>query len=573
VEFERDWNLPSEQPEGDQNFGKLNVSLNKEDIGNLTYELNTFFIGGDYKGIKNGISTQVEAADFNVFFDGSMLNTEQESQGTRFYRNRARLSRDFKVLEAGFRQEMENNRFEVADSLLATSYSFFQWEAFIKTPDTSKVPVSITYKNRRDNLPSLNELKQAFAAQDLELFIRPLNKASHRLSVSGTFRSLMVKDTLLTEEEPENSLVGRIEHFLRLFKGAVTFNTYYEVGSGLDRKQEYYYLKVPDGEGIYTWVDYNGDGVEQLNEFEIAPFPDQANYIRVFVQSDQFVKNYYNKFTESVNINPAAVWKTKGGIREFLAKFSNQLVYRTENKSTTDDPAIAYNPFNGINTIDDTTLISRSSSFRNTIYFDRINPKFSMDFSIQRNANKTLLINGFETRRLSSNTFNLRWNFFEDWTFKALLADGRSQRGSDFFSANNFSLKTYDLEPRFIWQAGANIRLELFYHFTQKTNELSEESEQMMNHSGGIEFNFRILNKGNLLIKGNYLNIRYAGDTNTPLAFEMLEGFLPGDNATWSVSYQQSLSKFLQLNLVYDGRRSEGAKTVHVGSVQVRAHF
>jgi hypothetical protein len=358
-----------------------------------------------------------------------------------------------------------------------------------------------------------------------------------------------------------------------MFKGAITFNTFYELGSGLDKKQEFYYLQVPAGEGIYTWIDYNGDGVEQLNEFEIAPFKDQANYIRVFVQSNEFVRGYYNKFTESINIQPAAVWKGKDGIRKFLARFSDQLVYRTETKSRSQDPGLAYNPFAGLTRSDDTSLVSISTSFRNTLYFDRMNPKFSADLNFLSNNNKTLLVNGFEYRKITSNGLNFRWNFIKALTLNFAFSAGISERRSEFFSSNNYYLNVLEITPGITWQPSTSFRLELVYKYSSKKNTFGESGEEVAMHDGGLEGNYRIVNKGNLIARANLIRISYNGETNTPLAFEMLDGFQPGNNATWSVSYQQSLSRFLQLNLVYDGRKSEGSNTVHVGSIQVRAHF
>jgi hypothetical protein len=60
---------------------------------------------------------------------------------------------------------------------------------------------------------------------------------------------------------------------------------------------------------------------------------------------------------------------------------------------------------------------------------------------------------------------------------------------------------------------------------------------------------------------------------NSALGNEMLSGLKPGDNYTWNVGFQRRLSDHLQIDLTYNGRKSEGTPAVHVGGAQVRAFF
>ena len=69
-------------------------------------------------------------------------------------------------------------------------------------------------------------------------------------------------------------------------------------------------------------------------------------------------------------------------------------------------------------------------------------------------------------------------------------------------------------------------------------------------------------------------DIRYTGEANTPVAFAMLEGLQDGRNLLWNITLDRQLSKSMQLNFPYEGRRTGGAnRIIHVGRAQVRAVF
>jgi hypothetical protein len=60
---------------------------------------------------------------------------------------------------------------------------------------------------------------------------------------------------------------------------------------------------------------------------------------------------------------------------------------------------------------------------------------------------------------------------------------------------------------------------------------------------------------------------------NTPVAYQMLEGLQPNTNYTWNISFQKKITTYLDLNFNYLGRKSESSKTIHTGSLQLRASF
>jgi hypothetical protein len=104
-------------------------------------------------------------------------------------------------------------------------------------------------------------------------------------------------------------------------------------------------------------------------------------------------------------------------------------------------------------------------------------------------------------------------------------------------------------------------------------NTAVDGEERALSHTAGTELKYNVAEKGSFQGRFNFILINFSGQQNTPVAFEMQEGLKSGNNFTWGINYQRTLSNNMQLNINYDGRKSPEAKTVHVGGVQVRLFF
>ena len=71
----------------------------------------------------------------------------------------------------------------------------------------------------------------------------------------------------------------------------------------------------------------------------------------------------------------------------------------------------------------------------------------------------------------------------------------------------------------------------------------------------------------------NVIDNRFRGSAFSPVAFQILEGLQPGTNFTWNLIAQKRITKFLDLNVSYFGRKSDGSSTIHTGNVQLKAFF
>src|SRR5699024_10168888 len=142
----------------------------------------------------------------------------------------------------------------------------------------------------------------------------------------------------------ENTFNSRIQYQQSLLEDAIRFSTAIESNSGLLAQQEYTYLKVEPGQGVYKWVDYNGNGIQELDEFEIAEFPDEADYNRVLLPNQHFVQVNENKFSQMLTLQ-AKQWSDRNVILGILGKLHNQTSYLIDRKVEKDGKGPNLNPF------------------------------------------------------------------------------------------------------------------------------------------------------------------------------------------------------------------------------------
>lgn len=569
VEFDRDWNTRNKGYLGNQVESKVGTNFMNRKYGNINVQGQQFLIGGDYQGFRGFTNGKWKQNGFNATWDGSYLSSKT-TELNEFVRHRMDISQSLGWFKVGFKDDHELNRF-TTDFLQPSSYQFFDYQFYLANSDSIKNEYRIFYRERTDDRSDSTRLLRAAKARSIGAEINFTQWKNQTLNIVTSYRELVVSNTDLINSTPENTLLGRIDYQLKALKGAVSLNTFYEVGSGLELKREFLYIQVNDGQGVYTWIDYNADGIKDLNEFEIAQFADQASYIRVFTPSNEYVKTYSNELNQSLYVRPERLWARKKGFLKGVSRFSNQTRIRIKRKTNVFNGNAAFNPF--FSDISDASLISTTSNLRNTLYFNRTSSVFGAQYVYQDVQSKTLLASGFDSRLLNSHEVSIRWNIKKQFTFETKGSVGTKASAADYTSGRDYNLSFYALEPSFIYQPSTTFRLTLDGRSSQKTNAVALGGEVSKVLELGSTFKFNQAEKGSLIGGLKTVIIQYDGEANSALGFEMLEALKPGVNYTWNVGYQRSISKNLQLSIQYNGRKSEGNGIIHSGGMEVRAFF
>ena len=569
VEFQRNWNLGNSAWSSDQHIAGGYFTVAAKRWGKVSIGADALVMPGDYNGLKAKVNTDIlTKSKFKALIDASALQTDGLVTST-FLRHRARLSKDIGSVRLQIVDEHERNIFLSADTVQANSYEFFDWEGSLGTVDTLKRAVRVFYRDRVDRRTRDGLLSGAARAEQYgtQMTLRGANDS--RLSLQVNNRRLRVVDPELFTQSPENTLVGRLEYTTKLWKGFVQNTTFYEVGSGLEQQREFVYIEVPAGQGVYVWNDYNADGVKDLNEFEVAAFSYDANYIRTFVQSNNYVKTYSNQFNESLALQPIRLVKGKKAVGKFIGRWSSSTTMRVDRKTMQESDWQRFNPFNS--EINDSVLLATNGLLRNIVFFNKANPKFGCDYTWQVNESRNLLSNGFESRAERLDQWGSRWNFLDGFTAYAEFRTGRKEATSDFLAGRNYRIVYALVQPKFTYQPSPALRFGVLGQYAEKDNTMGAEHAVVRKLTG--EWVLNALEKGSIRGEMNFYSIAYNGAGLNSLAFEMLEGLQPGYNFTWTLGVQKTVASNVQINVQYNGRKPQDLKTIHAGSVQIRAVF
>ena len=571
VEFDRDWNTRSQGFTGNQLFSTLSSTIAHTQYGQVTIDGQQYKIGSDFEGYRAHTLGNWNQKGLRVSLEASALASESDTKN-QFVRHKLDVSQRVGKFRVGYKDDQELNRFVENGGMLATrSYSFFDYQGYASIGDTSGNEFLVSYRERLDKRSDSTNLKDAAKAKTVSASWTQKAWKNQRLLVVANYRTLTILDPTLISQQQENTTNGRIDHEVKFWKSAVTLSTFYEVGAGLEQKKEFIYIKVNDGQGVYTWNDYNGDGVKDLNEFEIAAYADQASYIRVFTPSNDYIKTYSNEYNQSLIIRPERIWVNEKGVKRFVARFSTQSRFRIQRKTNVFAGFQAYNPFVG--RIEDNNLLSTASNMRHSLFFNRTSSVFGMDYSFEDLRTKTLLATGFDGRSNQSHEMSFRLNIRKEFSILGSYERGLKTSFVDYTTGRDYRLNYWIVKPSFVYQPTTSLRFSIDTRFSRKLNAVQYGGESASVRDFGLTTKYNQSQKGSLQGQFNFIQIIFDGSSNTPLGFELLEALKPGKNLVWSLGYQRSVSKNLQISVQYNGRQSEGSKTIHAGGMEVKAFF
>ncbi len=573
AEFSRDWNLdPAESNQGNFNFGNQllftsGLQLSHSKKGNASYNFEHLNYSENFNGNRHNVATNLRLGDFRVFSNSSYLTNESTINRSTFLRSFNRLVYGKSNKWAGAKFAIEDNEQTViaTDSLTPLSQKFKAYEAFIGIGDSTKIFAEVGYIKRFNDSLRNNSITPVNSSNTYYLKSRLVQNKNTNLQLFMNYRDLKSEDETVQNEQSLNS---RLSFNQKLFNNLIIWNTNFETNSGTLPQQDFTYVEVEAGQGAYTWIDYNENGIQELNEFEIAQFADQGSYIRVLLPNQVFVRTHQNRLSQTLTINPQQWSASTNKTEKFFSHFYNQTSYLIDRKIKREGNNFSLNPFEE----DEENQLALNNSIRNVLFYNRGKQRYTTSYTFLTNTNRNLLSIGFQENKLTNHQLNFNHKFASNWLVNALTSFGSDESLSENFTNRNYTLDETRFLPKLSYLFNENAQFDVFYQYTSKDNTQGD-LESLKQNNYGISFTYNNAQKIALTGEFNFFQNAYVGNPNTPVAYQMLEGLQPGKNFTWSLLAQKKLTKFLDLNLNYFGRKTETSKTIHTGTIQLKAYF
>ncbi|CAI8379385.1 MAG: Uncharacterised protein [Flavobacterium sp. SCGC AAA160-P02] len=562
IEFNRDWNLIN--PTGNQQQVGVDITVRKDPESFLTYSLQQLQFSDNYKGNKHSVDSKIQLGKTSLYTNASFLSNDSEIQKNTFFRLKGGFEHYFsKVWIGGFlNTETNDGIIKTTQEAILTNHKFKEYEGYIGIGDSTKVFAKIGFNYRNNDSIRSNTFTEINNRKTYFFDAKIIQTERTRLSLYANYRQ-----TENAFKENEESLNSRLIYNQRFFNNFITIGTRYETFSGNVAQQDFIYIEVEVGQGFYTWIDYNENGIKEFDEFEIAEFQDQANYLRVPLPNLQFIATQSAKINQSITLN-ASQWRDKKGIKKILSHFYNQFFLSSTNEQERTNNSFNFNPFQ----LSKNNLISVNYALKNSLFFNRGLQKYSTSYTYAKADNKQQYIIGSQETNTKSHQIDFQHKISKFWIIDLLGKISNNNLETENFDNRKYQIDAIEFQPKISYVLNDNNQFSAFYQYKNKENKLSD-FEKLKQQKIGVDYLYS--GKSKSQFNANFATFfnDFEGNPNTPVGYQMLEGFQEGTNYSWSLVWNKKLNSFLNLNLNYRGRKSINSKTIHTGTINLKAIF
>ena len=570
IEFERDWSANAgDTLAADDHLLEAKAGFEKKEKWTIGYEGALRDKGKNVKGFQQNLNTRLQLGNFMFINQAFMMQNERQNEKAGWNRLKSEVAFTRYGIIPSYQFLLDENKIEGAfsDSVLRTAMHFKAHTLAFRAKDSSRQTLQAGYTYREDQIPVQGLFKKEQFSQNI--FARLARNLSGNQRVDFFLNYRQISYARFAGSDNEENLSGRFDYSGNFWDGAMRHEFTYTANTGQEQKRIFQFIRINAiGEGTHQWIDFNGNGLQELDEFVEAQRPEDKLYIKIFTPTAEFIKAYSNSLNYRLNLSAPVSWQGAGGLRHLLSRFALLSSLQNDQKTVSGSLAYRYLPFQKVESQE---IVASGQIVRNTLFWNRSQSGIGGDYSLLNSRQKTLLFNGFTLRQVNEHRLQFRKNLGNFLNLVNQFVWFERKLNSDALQNQNYAVEAWEFGPEMSFQPNPNHRLSGSGILGKRQNRLGEERSELWKL--GLEYRYNHQTTRTLNANIRLTGIRFTGNEIGAAAYEMLEGLRPGQNLTWGINLQQKLAQGLQLLFTYEGRKSEGIQVIHLGKMQASLLF
>jgi len=585
AEYNRIWNIDDLNDRRNEQIFQAKAELDIRRSLKLGWESGLRNTGPGRQDLRQVVSLQ---SFMPKFLQGdlryTLITNQRDSLNQRVAWNRLEgdVYAPTRLLRPGIEVWMEDQTRQQTRITQEGSFRFFDLKPYIRTVDNDRLKVDLSFNLRQDQAFLQGQMRDKSLAYTayLQAIAKPVKGLL--LQTTTSYRILNVQDSLFETTGLKDSRVLNTQ-FQANFAPAnrlVFSSIVYEVNAEQLARQEVRFIEVAPGQGTHVWLDslFNNDGIQDIEEFQIANNPLLADFIRILVPTADLVPTTRLGLSGNVRWQFSQVLADSGFWRKAVRSIQPITTFRV-NQNKRQNTRFSSFFINPSNPFSDTSLLNAAYTFRQDLFLFQGNPLGNINLNYTDNQTQLFLSTGRERRGGAAYGMLARLQLGGSVKQSSSL-ELELQQGTRFLTAENFSSRNYriffqEIQPRYNVQLSRALRLSGGYGYQFRENRDTTGIGSATNISHRVFFTGRWNLSGfnNLNARLELVYMTETGEPSQVAQYELRQGLQPGGNALWQLISTFRILEDVELSLTYDGRVSATGAPLHTGRVQVRAFF
>jgi hypothetical protein len=562
IEFDRDWNL--EEKVGNQRLLRNSLHYTNTQKGQFYYNFENLNFSQTYDGYKHVFGFNYLYKNLKTTHETSYLKSNATLLHSSYFRSHTSLKLTKEKYWLGSHFDFETNKQlkVLTGTLSEKSFQFVDFQNFVGVGDSTKVFAKLGVHFHVNDSVKSGSLQKTSNAQTYYLNAQLIKTKSAHLTAYLNYRKVV---NLYTENT--KTINSRLAYRQQLFGQILSLQTNYQNTSGNLAQQDYTYIETEAGQGYYTWIDYNENGLQELDEFEISQFSDQANYLRIALPNIHYIPTQEAQLQQRIQLN-FAKWNTEKSFKKFLSHWYNEFNIIAKNNIKRTEHLVNLKPFD----FENPNTLAMQYNLRNSLIFNRGKAHYTTAYNYSNSKQQILQSFGNQKNGIVVHQLNFQHRIKKYWQLGFIGEYMENTSDNETFTNRNYQLLEQSFAPNIRYFFNKKHWIKGEYSQTDKRNQIGN-LEHLAQQEISFNYSFTGKNQTTFSVDIKGIKNKFSGNNYSAVGYQMLEGLQPDNNMTWSVLWSKKINSYLFLNLNYNGRANTFSKTVHNAGIQLRANF